>query len=387
MKNKMNLNRLGIFCFYDREGIVDDYIDYLLHQLCKCINYLIIVINGSVNNDGMIKLSKYADEMHIRENKGFDGGAYRDIIVNVLCINRLQMYDELVLCNDTFFGPFVPLESIFNDMENKEVDFWGLNYSYNNIQNHLQSYFLVFRKKIIDDPRFFNYFRDNINALTEDIRDIYSDFETGLFYYLIFHKYLYGVYAKDNPFNIYQASNLCIKECNVPIMKKVAFSPKWFIRNNILDSLNYLYRNNLYNLDLILKNVKRVYCLEFNKLEIEKFNPGVRDIKRVEYDVSKINISDIYKYFLTDKKLYIYGLGSYSKRISKIIEIYNGRIEGYIVSDNQINNPDYNNKLKVYKLSELTNALNIVIIVALDKSHTNEVKSYLKEFNEVLFLW
>jgi len=383
----MNLNRLGIFCFYDKEGIVDDYINYLLNQLCKCISYLIIVINGSVNNDGMIILSKYADEMHIRENKGYDGGAYRDIIVNVLCIHRLQKYDELVLCNDTFFGPFVPLESIFNDMGNKEVDFWGLNYSSNNIQNHLQSYFLVFRKKIINDPLFFNYFRDNINPLTEDIRDIYSEFETGLFYYLIYHNYIYGVYAKDNPFNIYQASNFCIKECNVPIMKKVAFSPKWFVRNNILDSLNFLYRYNLYNLDLILNNVKRVYSLEIDILEIKKFNPNIMDIIRIKYDVSKISISDIRSYFFTNKKLYVYGLGSYSKRISKIIEIYNGKIEGYIVSDNQIDSPDYNNKLKVYKLSELTDALNLVIIVALDKNHTNEVKTYLKDFNEVLFLW
>ena len=50
--------------------------------------------------------SRYTNEIIIRENSGFNAGAYADVIVKVLD-DEIRDWDELVLCNDIFFGPWL----------------------------------------------------------------------------------------------------------------------------------------------------------------------------------------------------------------------------------------------------------------------------------------
>ena len=38
--------RLGLFIFYDRDGIVDDYVEYLLHDICPNFDHLTILSNS-----------------------------------------------------------------------------------------------------------------------------------------------------------------------------------------------------------------------------------------------------------------------------------------------------------------------------------------------------
>ena len=380
------MKRVGIFSFYDREGIVDKYVEFLLKELCCCLDYLVIVINGDISDEGKLILESYADNLYIRENKGFDGGAYKDVIVNKLGWNRIQEYDELVLCNDTFYGPFVQFKTIFEAMKNERVDFWGLNYYQNNIVNHLQSYFLVFKGKIISEHNFINYLKNNINVHTNNINEIYADFEVGLFSFLISKGYSYGSYSKGNPYNIYKYHNISIKDYSLPILKRKAFSPEHFNLLNVLDTLSYLNLNKCYDIKLILSNIKKVYNLDITKQDIKNFTPNINN-NSVKYDIAKICDDDIKKIISTRKSLYIYGLGVFSSQISKKIDIYKGIITGYIVSDNQLNVPEYKNGIKVYKISEVVNTSNMVIIVALNKRHTQEVKEFLKGFDEVIFLW
>lgn len=381
------MSRIGIFCFYDKEGIVDRYIEFLLEELRRCLSSLVIVINGKINAKGKLILEKYADEIYIRDNKGFDGGAYKDVLINVLGWSRIQEYDELIFCNDTFYGPFVSFESIFDEMESKSVDFWGLNYYYNKIANHLQSYFLVFRKKVISGSSMAKYFDKNINSSMSDITDIYGEFEVGLFYYLVNQGYSFATYSKNNTFDIYKSSNFCIKEFNLPILKKKSFSPEYIVQNNIMDTLKFLSLKGNYDLDLILNNVRRIYDLKITRQEIEKFNSDKADVIRKKYDVAKISDEDIRNLVIKKKAIYIYGLGIFSGRVSKIINIFQGRVAGYIVSDNQYNMPRCKNGVRVYRVSEISNISNMVVIVALNKEHTQEIIPYLKKFKEVIFLW
>lgn len=381
------MKRIGIFCFYDKEGIVDGYVEFLLEELCCCLSSLVIIINGNVSVKGKLILEKYTDEIYIRDNKGFDGGAYKDVLINMLGWSRIQEYDELVLCNDTFYGPFVSFESIFNDMESTRADFWGLSYCFNRITNYLQSYFLVFRKQIIKESYMAEYFDKSINSSMSDISDVYSEFEVGLFHYLVNQGYSFAIYSEDNPYDIYKCSNFCIKECKLPILKKKSFSPEHIIKNNIMDALSYLSLAGTYDIDLILDNIKRTYNLIITKQEIEQFDFVKKNLVKKKYDVAKIDNEDIKRLILEEKAIYIYGVGIFSGRISKIINIYQGRVAGYIVSDNQGGIPKCKNGVRVYKLSEINNIKNMVVIVAINKEHTLEVIPYVKKFNKVIFLW
>lgn len=107
------MKRLGIFVFYDKDGIVDNYIDYLLEDLSKSLSDLIIVVNGILNDNGKKIFLRYTDRIVIRKNIGFDAGAYVDILLNYIGQENLKKWDELILCNDTFYGPFIPFSDIF----------------------------------------------------------------------------------------------------------------------------------------------------------------------------------------------------------------------------------------------------------------------------------
>lgn len=46
-----SIKRCAIFLYYDKQGIVDDYVIYLLNDLNKNIDKLLIVCNGTINEE------------------------------------------------------------------------------------------------------------------------------------------------------------------------------------------------------------------------------------------------------------------------------------------------------------------------------------------------
>ena len=70
--------RLLIYFFYDANGIVDDYIPYMLDDLKKNVTDIQVVVNGKINDEGIEKFKRYTDKILIRENKGFDVWAYKE---------------------------------------------------------------------------------------------------------------------------------------------------------------------------------------------------------------------------------------------------------------------------------------------------------------------
>ena len=72
------MKRVAIYFFYDKDGIVDGYVDYFLEDLKKNLDRLIVVCNGKLTSEGRKKFSKYTSEIIVRENKGFDVWAYKE---------------------------------------------------------------------------------------------------------------------------------------------------------------------------------------------------------------------------------------------------------------------------------------------------------------------
>ena len=162
------MKRLGIFCCYDVNGVVDDYVYYLLNDINENLDELYIVSNASLSKESIYKLSKITDnDIIFRDNVGFDARAWREAMFNIGFIT-LSKFDEVILFNDSFFGPIYPFKEMFDKMENEDVDFWGITehgeapnlknlcpYGYR--PRHLQSYFLVFRKNLLESDEFRNY--------------------------------------------------------------------------------------------------------------------------------------------------------------------------------------------------------------------------------------
>ena len=275
------IKRLGIFCTYDSEGVVDDYIEYLLQETKKILSHLVIVCNGDLTPEGKEILSKYADELIVRENIGFDMEAWRQGIL--LTKNTFQNYDEILIFNDSFYGPFYSWEEIFSEMYKKypEADFWGITIHgkgddpdnlcpYGYVPEHIQSYFLVVRSKMFHSSEFLHYWEKAEVAKT--FAEAIKKHEVCFTKYFFDKGFRYAAYCdtreyekdfdiKFNPY-IFFVEKL-LKEQHCPIIKKRVF---YFGRGIYLgetygtapsESLQFLKENTNYDVALILKNILR----------------------------------------------------------------------------------------------------------------------------------
>lgn len=169
--DKKEIKRYAIYVFYDKNGIVDRYNDVFLCGLKEVVSHLLVICNGKMNSDGEERLRAIADEVITRENIGYDVTAYKEGILRP-GFEKLQEYDEIVICNDTMYGPLYSFSEMFGAMAKKDIDFWGITnfhevpfdpfgtIEYGYIPKHIQSFFMVFRKGFVQSSQFQHYWSD-----------------------------------------------------------------------------------------------------------------------------------------------------------------------------------------------------------------------------------
>lgn len=156
-------NRLAIFCFYDAQGHADDYVRVFLEGLMPSIRRLVVVSNGKIDDESRAMFEGFTPFVIERENEGLDTAAYRQVLLQVGW-DQLVKFDEVICCNDTCFGPVHPFEDVFDEMNKRPVDFWGIT-SYaatvlpsgEEIPEHVQAYWHVYRPSLIAAPCFQRY--------------------------------------------------------------------------------------------------------------------------------------------------------------------------------------------------------------------------------------
>lgn len=176
-------NKLGIFVFYDDSGYVSKYVDYLLKDISQNLNKLVIVCNGVLSDEGSSTFQKYTDRIYIRENRGFDGTAWKEAVIQFVGFDELAKYDEVVFFNDICYGPVYPFQRVFEEMDQKaDLDFWGLTKHFDArdftghhksqiIPEHIQTYFFVVRHKMLVSKDFRDFWTkmSEIKTFADDI--------------------------------------------------------------------------------------------------------------------------------------------------------------------------------------------------------------------------
>lgn len=286
----MQMKRMGIFLVYDANGIMDQYIDYILHDIMQVLDDVYVVCNGFLKPSARNLLEKYAKRIIVRENKGFDFGAWKDAIFYHIGFNVIKQYDELVLFNDSFFGPFEGFKVVFEEMEEKQLDFWGLTvhgevdtvknlnpYGYR--PRYIQTYFVVFQKRIINDYSFYVYWKD--------MQYFKTFLETGEKGSAVLTKYFedlgftWGVYSDTTEYESTREKNVCnhafntldiIKNKKYPIIKRKSFvlgKGRFLKYNSGLDlekAVAYIEREKNYDTNLIYEHIIR----KFNIYELKE---------------------------------------------------------------------------------------------------------------------
>lgn len=160
------MKRLMIYFFYDKDGIVDNYIYYFLNAFKSYCEEICVVVNGILEKKAQEKLKQNVNHLLIRENVGYDSCAYKHAI-EFYGYDKLKEYDEVILANFTMFGPIFSPKTMFLEMENRDCDFWGITKHPANksrvagikIEEHVQSYFIAYRKNILNSDDFKTYWQ------------------------------------------------------------------------------------------------------------------------------------------------------------------------------------------------------------------------------------
>ena len=114
-----DMTRLGLFVFFDSQGIVDDYVIYLLKHLRPNFSKLVIISNGQLGEAARIRLTTYADSLFIRDNQGLDAAAYKAALVSFCGWDEVEKYDEIVEFSELKEFINAPLKSYSSGMKSR----------------------------------------------------------------------------------------------------------------------------------------------------------------------------------------------------------------------------------------------------------------------------
>ncbi len=225
------MKRTAVFAHYSKDFVIDDYVLYYLKELKKICCNLVFVSCTELPESEKQKLSGVADVVIAYEHNEYDFGSYKRGFQYLKDNSFLKDIDELVFANDSCYGPFLPLENIFSEMEGKGADFWGItknNFGYREKPGHIfvkrphiQSYFIVFNKNVFMSEIFIRFIL-SIQAQA-DKKQVISKYEIGLTEILVDNGFKYDVfvnaYGNINNVTILKWRQI-IEKCRMPFMKK-----------------------------------------------------------------------------------------------------------------------------------------------------------------------
>lgn len=263
-------HRAAIYLFFDPEGIVDGYVPHMLRALKEHVDHVLVVVNGKLSTDGARLLAAAADDVLVRRNVGFDVWGYKEGLER-LGEERVAEFDELILLNYTFFGPVRPLAPVFDDMDSRDVDFWGItdhgavephpHRGFGTMPAHIQSHWIAVKQRMLRSEHWRTYWREM--PLIESYEDSITQHESRFTKHFAELGYRHAVsfpheeYTSVHP--VFENAQLLLEQ-GCPILKRRMFfhDPLYLDREAII--VRWIVREAVaegYPEELIWRNVAR----------------------------------------------------------------------------------------------------------------------------------
>jgi lipopolysaccharide biosynthesis protein len=148
--------KVCVFAHFDRKGIIHEYVMFYLRSLREAGFKIVFVSNAAkLDPAGVAAVSDLAHLVLRRTNVGYDFGAYKD---GLSMIPDLGKVDELLLANDSVYGPFSSIADLLEGIDRTRAQFWGATDSWEGAY-HLQSYFLLFGREAVGHEAFAKFWR------------------------------------------------------------------------------------------------------------------------------------------------------------------------------------------------------------------------------------
>ena len=274
--------RLTICVFWDKEGVLRDYALFYIKALKEFSYRFLVVVNGLIADDAKKTLEELGCEVIKRKNLALDFGAYK-YGLSYVGFDKLDEFDNVILTNTTCYGPVFPFSEMFDEMDGRECDFWGITehsgyedkeWLKKRVQPHIQSYFLVFKKNIFSSKIFFNFFNSVQDDKALPYKQIINLYETELTHYFESNGFKSSCYMDCKSYYDEKNLNPCyfstvdlIKNERLPLVKRKAliFDPdtsmKSYHANKCIELLKCIKDKTSYDTNMIMTDLIRDYPL------------------------------------------------------------------------------------------------------------------------------
>lgn len=293
------MKRLAIFAFYNGKGLINDYVVTYLEYLKEVSDSIIFVADNEPNIKELSKIYPLVSHIESYHHGEYDFGSYKIGFKYAKEHYLLDDVDEIILCNDSCFC-VDSLKPAFDKMGTKSCDFWSMTAS-NEYEPHLQSFFLVVKKKLFNSEVFSNYL-DNVKHL-DSFLEIVNTYEIPLkknFEKEGFKSASYIKAPKKNNPTFFPIK--CVK-AKMPLIKRKIFVESYACKHSLIYVILYLRfkYNKTYKEILSYYQVKTLIPVWF-----KFFKPKIRNFFfRIEVSskgTSKIRVLTIPIFILKQKK-------------------------------------------------------------------------------------
>ena len=268
------MERLCIFAHYDKDNIVDDYVIYYLQELKKFFNTIIFVSDSNLPDSEKNKVSNLCNYIKAEHHGEYDWGSYKYGYIIAKEKGLLSSAAELLLCNDSVYGPVCSLEPFFNKMTNDSCDFWGMFENKDGInkgtkENHLQSWFLLLKKDVFNSEIFDNFIL-SVRKF-QDKNELINQFEVGFTQKMSSQFEYKALYTSEKGNAVTQAAPILLKK-GFPFIKTVVLKKYFITLCNLTkkqQNLYYKHSKRISSLPFINKLIKTVFWkLKMRKIKI-----------------------------------------------------------------------------------------------------------------------
>ena len=278
------MKRLLLYVHFNKYNRVSSHVYYQLTQMRPLFSKVIFISNSQVSERDHQKLVnlRLMDNFIQRENIGFDFAAWRDGMTHV-SFDDITTYDVVTIMNDTCFGPLWDIKDYYLNYEaNDQVDFWGLTNNRRTKKSrqtqgfpeHIQSYFITFKKPVIASSAFRNFW-ENVKNHT-DVQEVINDYETkvtttflaaGFRYQTVFDTVNEDTTGMLHPdFSYYNPT--AILNHKVPFIKVKAIDNNQHIAPYLLEEIA---KKSDYPVDLIVSHMSEINFPDFKYLLARKY--------------------------------------------------------------------------------------------------------------------
>lgn len=218
-------NRVAVFASYSDDGILPPQVIPYLEGLKPLTSAIVVVCDNDLLPEEKEKISILASHVITGRHGEYDFGSYKRGYAYAREAGLLSEADDLILCNDSCFGPVGSFSEMFAEMETKGLDFWGATDSHE-IAYHVQSFFIVL-SRVTFKSDLFQKFIQSVEKQA-NVQQVINKYEIGLTKTLINAGFsgegfitnnLLGIHPKDPTYSNITLFPLYAMNIGLPLIK------------------------------------------------------------------------------------------------------------------------------------------------------------------------